>query len=48
MMKIKEKKIRKNSPVFKFRNFSFKVIKVKKNVVVFEVEVFTNKKIKNE
>lgn len=48
MMKIKEKKIRKNSPVFKFRNFSFKVIKIKKNVAVFEVEVFTNKKIKNE
>lgn len=48
MMKTKEKKVRKCSPVFKFRNFSFKVVKVKKEYAVFEVEVFTNKKIKNE
>ncbi|WP_342276097.1 hemolysin family protein [Spiroplasma endosymbiont of Nebria brevicollis] len=48
MMKTKEKKVRKSSPVFKFRNFSFKVVKVKKEYAVFEVEIFTNKKIKNE
>lgn len=48
MMKTKTKKVRKNSPVFKFRNFVFKVVKVKKDYAVFEVEILTNKKIKNE
>lgn len=48
MLKTKIKKVRKNSPEFKFRNFSFKVVKVKKEIAVFEVEIFTNKKIKNE
>lgn len=48
MFKTKIKKIRKNSPILKFRNFSFKVIKVRKDSAVFEVEILTNKKIKNK
>ncbi|WP_339046382.1 hemolysin family protein [Spiroplasma endosymbiont of Colias croceus] len=48
MFKTKVKKVRKNSPLLKFRNFSFKVIKVRKEFAVFEVEIFTNKKIKNK
>lgn len=48
MFKTKVKKVRKNSPLLKFRNFSFQVIKVRKEFAVFEVEIFTNKKIKNK
>ncbi len=48
MFKTKVKKVRKTSPPLKFRNFSFKVIKVRKDFAIFEVEIFTNKKIKNK
>ncbi|MGL5268251.1 MAG: hemolysin family protein [Spiroplasma sp.] len=47
--KIKNKPIRKTSPSFKYRNFSFKVEKIKKKgQVIFKVEILTNKKLKNE
>lgn len=48
MFKTKVKKVRKNSPFLKFRNFSFKIIKIRKEFAVFEVEILTNKKIKNK
>lgn len=47
--KIKNKPIRKSSPSFKYRNFSFKVEKLKKKgIIIFKVEILTNKKLKNE
>lgn len=45
---IQTKAIKKTSPVLKYRNFSFKVEKIKKQQVIFKVEILTNKKIKNE
>lgn len=45
---VKDKPITKNSPSFKYRNFSFKVEKKKKGQIIFKVEILTNKKLKNE
>lgn len=46
---INDKPIRKNSPSFKYRNYSFKVDKIKKKgQIIFKVEILTNKKLKNE
>lgn len=48
-MKTKEKTIRKTSPGFKFRNYMFKVEKLKKkNHIIFKIEILTNKKVKND
>lgn len=46
---LRNKTLSKNSPSFKYRNYSFKLDKIKKKgQVIFRVEILTNKKLKNE
>ncbi|MDQ7982821.1 MAG: hemolysin family protein [Spiroplasma sp.] len=51
--KNKTKTLKKNSPLIKYRHFTFQVDKIKKlkkkgQIIIFKVEILTNKKLKNE